>query len=268
MRAFRVAYDGTHYHGFQRQPEVSTVEDAILDGFHALGVDPLGAEGTYAAAGRTDAGVSALEQTIVAQCPAWLSAAALNSELPDDIWVWATADVDESFHPRYGAAERSYTYYLYTGDLDIARARIAARHLEGTITAAALTADAPESDRTVTEVRVETEGMWGEVTVKAPGFLREQVRRMVTVIRLVGRGDRPPSFVNDVLGDGAPDGIMPAPPEPLLLREVAYPGVEFVRDGKICVRALEHFAGEARVAGGYGGVLWALHDSFSDEDTS
>ena len=61
MRAFRVAYDGRPYSGFQRQPDVPTVEDTLLDALRALGVF----EGSdvppgYAAAGRTDAGVSAL----------------------------------------------------------------------------------------------------------------------------------------------------------------------------------------------------------------
>ncbi|MFC6766564.1 tRNA pseudouridine(38-40) synthase TruA, partial [Natrinema soli] len=57
LRAFRVAYDGTGYHGFQRQPDVSTVEDAIFDALRALEVlDPdADKPAGYAAAGRTDA---------------------------------------------------------------------------------------------------------------------------------------------------------------------------------------------------------------------
>ena len=38
MRAFRLAYDGTPYYGFQRQPDLPTVEDAVFDALEALEV--------------------------------------------------------------------------------------------------------------------------------------------------------------------------------------------------------------------------------------
>jgi acetyltransferase len=60
-RAFRVAYDGRPFHGFQRQPDVPTVEDTLFDALRAA--DLLAADANrpsgYAAAGRTDAGASA-----------------------------------------------------------------------------------------------------------------------------------------------------------------------------------------------------------------
>lgn len=132
MRAFRLAYDGTGFRGFQRQPDVRTVEDVIFDAFAALDVDLRGRERAYAAAGRTDAGVSALGQTIAVESPPWLSAGALNGELPPEIRAWATAEVEETFHPRHDADERAYTYHLYRGDLDFDLARTVGRRLEGT----------------------------------------------------------------------------------------------------------------------------------------
>jgi len=79
MRAYRVAYDGRPYSGFQRQPDVPTVEGTVLAALGRLGVCELDAipEG-YAAAGRTDAGVSAVAQTVAFDAPDWLAPAAFN----------------------------------------------------------------------------------------------------------------------------------------------------------------------------------------------
>ncbi|MFC6730557.1 tRNA pseudouridine(38-40) synthase TruA, partial [Natronoarchaeum mannanilyticum] len=73
MRAYRIAYDGQPYRGFQRQPDVPTVEGEILDALDALSVlDDREVPEGYAAAGRTDAGVSALAQTVAFEAPDWL----------------------------------------------------------------------------------------------------------------------------------------------------------------------------------------------------
>ena len=115
MRAFRLAYDGRPFYGFQRQPSVPTVEGALFDALGALSVLPPDADkpAGYAAAGRTDAGVSAVAQTVAFGCPDWLTPRALNSELPTTIRAWASADVPPEFHATHDAARREYVYYLY-----------------------------------------------------------------------------------------------------------------------------------------------------------
>ena len=115
MRAFRLAYDGRPFYGFQRQPSVPTVEGALFDALGALSVLPPDADkpAGYAAAGRTDAGVSAVAQTVAFGCPDWLTPLALNSELPATIRAWASADVPPEFHATHDAARREYVYYLY-----------------------------------------------------------------------------------------------------------------------------------------------------------
>ncbi|MEF8787069.1 MAG: tRNA pseudouridine(38-40) synthase TruA, partial [Haloarculaceae archaeon] len=125
MRAYRVAYDGQPFYGFQRQPDVTTVEDTILDALRAL--DVLGADEDtppgYAAAGRTDAGVSARAQTVAFDAPDWLTPAALNSELPADVRAWASTDAPDEFHATHDATSRTYTYYLHAPDASDERAR-------------------------------------------------------------------------------------------------------------------------------------------------
>ena len=98
MRAFRLAYDGTGYRGFQRQPHGETIEDAVFEALAELGVEfEDGAPVGYAAAGRTDAGVSARAQTVAFEAPEWLGPAALNAELPREVRVWGHADAPEGF---------------------------------------------------------------------------------------------------------------------------------------------------------------------------
>jgi len=232
-RAFRIAYDGRPYHGFQRQPAVSTVEDAILDALAELGVcerDTI--PGGYAAAGRTDAGVSALAQTVAFDAPAWCSPAALNAELPADVRAWASADSPAEFHATHDAVERTYRYYLYAPDADRHRARLALDALRGKHDFHNLT---PDDDGTVRRLRgtVERDGDRLVVTLSAGGFARQLVRRVVSVVSAVARGNADPDRVEQVLAaeplDG-PEGVAPAPASPLVLADVTYPGLEFAVD--------------------------------------
>jgi len=247
MRAFRVAYDGAPYHGFQRQPAVATVEDALLDALRALDVLADGADVPpgYAAAGRTDAGVSALAQTVAFEAPAWLSPAALNGELPPDVRAWAHADAPEGFHATHDAAARTYRYHLHAPGADPALARAAAGRLEGDHDVHNLTPDDAGTERRVEAVTVEPDGDFLAFKITAPGFRRQQVRRTATVVRRVATGERPPSYVDRVLGEAeltGPEGIPPAPAHPLVLVDVAYPDLAFAVDADAAASAGEAFA--------------------------
>jgi len=260
VRAYRIAYDGRPYYGFQRQPDVPTVEGEILDALGALGVVADGGdvpEG-YAAAGRTDAGVSALAQTVAFEAPEWLTPAALNSELPADVRAWASADVDDEFHATHDADERTYTYWLYAENADPERARDALDALAGRHDFHNLTSDDENTVRELsTSLRVE--GPFFVLTLRAGGFCRQLVRRVVTLVGAVAVGDASLAKIDRVLGaesiDG-PEGVAPAPAEPLVLADVAYPDVTFDRDADAAASAREVFrekridrAAGARVAG-------------------
>ncbi|EJN58210.1 tRNA pseudouridine(38-40) synthase TruA [Halogranum rubrum] len=245
MRAFRVAYDGRPYFGFQRQPSVSTVEDTLFDALRRLDVldedahRPTG----YAAAGRTDAGVSAVAQTVAFECPEWCTPRALNSELPGNVRAWAAADVDDDFHATHDAIRRQYTYHLYAPragtesldgrpHVDDQRAREALDALSGEHDFHNLTLDETGTVRDVSGELVR-DGDFLEIHVESGGFARELVRRLVSVVRCIGSGDAPLDTVERVLGpevlEGR-EGIPSAPPTPLVLTGVDYPGVTFERD--------------------------------------
>lgn len=224
MRAYRVAYDGRAYHGFQRQPDVETVEGAIFDALRAAGLAFQDAPPGYAAAGRTDAGVSALAQTIAFEAPEWLSPRALSAHLPDDVHVWASADVPTEFHATHDARSRSYTYFLSLPEIDSDRIEALEDRLEGSHDFHNLSA---AETGTVRDLAIEGRhrGDFRVLTLTADGFPRQLVRRLATLYEWVARGERSLSFVDRVLAAEplpGPDGIPPASPEALLLAAVRY----------------------------------------------
>ncbi len=268
MRAFRIAYDGRPFYGFQRQPDVPTVEDALFYSFRKLGLldeDASKPDG-YAAAGRTDAGVSAIAQTVAFDCPDWCSPRAINCYLPADVRAWAVADVPDDFHARHDAVQRAYVYHLYAPaasplvspsksavgsptvggysviDDDLARAALA--DLCGDHDFHNLTPDDHNTRRTLSG-SIERDGDFLVVRIASEGFVREQVRRLVSLIHAIAAGAAPRSKVERVLGperiDGR-EGIAPAPPTPLVLTDVSYPDVEFERDPDAAESAREVFA--------------------------
>jgi tRNA pseudouridine38-40 synthase len=247
-RAYRVAYDGRAYHGFQRQPDVPTVEDALLDALRALDVCP--DEGTppgWAAAGRTDAGVSALAQTVAFDAPAWLSPAAFTSELPADVWVWADAAAPADFHATHDATGRAYTYHLHAppGAVDDARARETLAELAGEHDFHNLT---PDDEGTVRDLEtdLEREGEFLRLRLRASGFPRQLVRRVVSLVAELGRGVTPEDRLERVLSPeplSGPEAVPPAPAEALVLTDVSYP-LSFEGNDRVLSEAREWF--EAR----------------------
>ncbi|MDG5820849.1 tRNA pseudouridine(38-40) synthase TruA [Natronococcus sp. A-GB7] len=247
LRAFRIAYDGSDYYGFQRQPDVPTVEDALFDALRDLGVldpdarKPVG----YAAAGRTDAGVSALAQTVALEAPDWLTPRAFNGELPADVRAWAAADASDGFHATHHATRREYTYHLYAppanrregneparAAVDGDRFRAACDALSGTHDFHNLTPDDRNTERSPT-LEASRDGDYLVVDVSAGGFARELVRRLVSLARSVGTGERSFGDLERALEpEPLPghEGIAPAPPEPLVLSAVDYPDLAFEVD--------------------------------------
>ncbi|MFD1513613.1 tRNA pseudouridine(38-40) synthase TruA [Halomarina rubra] len=244
-RAFRLAYDGTAFYGFQRQPTAPTVEGTLFDALARLDVydrDRWRPEG-YAAAGRTDRGVSALAQTVALDCPDWLTPRALNSELPADVRAWASAPVPDAFHATHDAVAREYTYHLYAPDADADHAREALGTLAGSHDFHNLTPDTDGTERTL-DASLAVDGPFLVVTARSDGFPRSFVRRLATLLGELARGDRDLAFVERVLSTeelGGGDGIGAAAPEPLVLTDVEYPDVTFERDDRAAESAREVF---------------------------
>jgi len=241
VRAFRLAYDGADYFGFQRQPTVSTVEGTVFDALVALDIvaesepKPNG----YAAAGRTDRGVSATHQTVAFAAPEWLTPRALNSELPPAIRAWASASVGDSFHATHDAERREYTYLLYAPAADEELLRTVLSSLSGTHDFHNFTPDEKGTVRTLTTQVSRDEHVF-RITLSADGFARQLVRRLVSIVNAIAIGDRSIDALDTLLSAepvSGPAGVEPAPPEPLILTGVHYPGVSFTVDTEAWGRA-------------------------------
>jgi tRNA pseudouridine38-40 synthase len=108
-----LAYDGTQYHGFQRQANKPTVQSVVENGLCKIGWQGQ----SILAAGRTDAGVHAYGQVIAFDLE-WKSSpeqlqAALNAHLPADVVARSAQVVADEFHPRFSAIGREYRYQLF-----------------------------------------------------------------------------------------------------------------------------------------------------------
>jgi tRNA pseudouridine38-40 synthase len=256
VRAYRIAYDGQPYHGFQRQPDVPTVEDTLFDALRSLDVLEGDKPQQYAAAGRTDAGVSAVAQTVAFDAPEWLSPAAFNSELPASVRAWASADAPSDFHATHHATEREYTYFLYAPDADESRVRRALDHLAGEHDFHNLTPDGTGTRRTLSTGLVQ-DGRFLSVRFRSDGFPRQLVRRAVSLVAGVAHGEAGLERIERALSPEpllGPEGIEPAPPAPLVLTRVSY-DLSFAVDEEAARRTREIFhrlradhASRARVA--------------------
>ena len=108
-----IEYDGTAYHGFQRQLVEPTIQGEIEKALAEITRQPISIIG----AGRTDSGVHATGQVIAFEL-AWKHGnfrllKAINANLPEDIVVKEIVTARTDFHPRYDALSRTYTYYIY-----------------------------------------------------------------------------------------------------------------------------------------------------------
>jgi len=245
-RAFRVAYDGRPYHGFQRQPDVTTVEGELFGALRRLGVFSGEKPSGYAAAGRTDAGVSARAQTVALDAPEWLNPYALNGELPDPIQVLAHADAPADFHATHDANCREYVYYWYDPERSADRDDTAERALDRLAGEHDFHNLTPDGEHTVRDLdaSLARDGDFLVVTVRASGFCRELVRRVVSLVQEVtepGDFDRIETVLGEERVDGA-DGVPPADPHPLVLHDVAYgDALDFTVDEDAAERARETF---------------------------
>lgn len=223
--AVKVAYDGTRFSGSQVQPGgVRTVHGELAAALAQLGAP----DARIRWAGRTDAGVSARGNVAVFDAP--LAPEVLLPALTfrmRDAWAWAWAEVPTGFEPRR-ASRRWYRYHLRSGldekALEEALAPFVGEH---DFTAfARLDGDATPIRR-VHEVSVERQGPHLVVDVRGESFLWNQVRRMVEAGRRAAEGEIAPGEIERALREGKPRDLGCAPPEPLVLMDVAYEGVAF-----------------------------------------
>ncbi len=114
-----VAYNGANFVGWQRQSKGRTVQKTIEDVISVILNQPT----EITASGRTDSGVSALGQVFHFDSDFNISPQqwqkALNTQLPDDIYIKDVCAVSDDFHARYNVVSKRYDYCIQTGDYDV-----------------------------------------------------------------------------------------------------------------------------------------------------
>lgn len=253
-------YDGTNYNGWQIQRKekilrqgIITIQGVIQDAIKRITREDV----NVIAAGRTDAGVHAIEQVASFKTSSNLSKdvlkRALNAILPYDIRVIDLSDVSMDFHPRYNARSKIYFYmisntstgspflyrYLWTVgySLNIDAMIECLRFFKGSHDFASFRASgcsSKSSVRTIIDISIEEadtiffmnasfKGRFLKIRVEADAFLRHMVRNIVGTIIEVGKGRMKPDEIEDILflKDRRFAGPT-APPQGLFLERVNY----------------------------------------------
>ncbi len=233
--AFKVAYIGTGYYGFQRQPNFPTVEGELLKAFKKSGIFDNPQESDYSIAGRTDRGVSAMGNVVSLNTTKEVSVNQINYHLPANIQIIGTALVPTGFKPRY-AKHRHYRYIMsilpfQEDDLDMNQMQVAAELMEGVHNFLNFSKRSERvAERKVYEVTVRKTADTLVFDVIGESFLWNMVRKMVKVLVLIGREKMSLKELELLFDPDIPASITPVPSEGLILMDVDYEGIKFISD--------------------------------------
>jgi tRNA pseudouridine38-40 synthase len=244
-----VQYDGSGWHGWQTQPNGETVQDTLERALATFSKTPI----ATTCAGRTDAGVHAVEQVVhfdtglIRPMYSWVNG--VNAFLPASIVVlWAkevpfeNPEAQDNFHARFSAFARTYHYVLYNSPirspilsqragwvyrpLDVERMRQAAPNLIGehdftAFRAAACQAKSPVKHMYNIEIR--QQGNLIVFSLRANAFLHHMVRNIVGALINIGAGKKEPEWLGQLLLSR--DRSLSAPtfmPDGLYLAKIEY----------------------------------------------
>lgn len=207
MRYFmRLAYNGANFHGWQTQPNATTVQETIEHAMSTVLRKPISITG----AGRTDAGVNAAMMIAHFDCDSMPDdtsplVRSLNSLLGKNIAIYTIFKVDDDAHARFDATSRTYKYFAHTvkspfiyplswqcnPKLDFDKMNEAAKVLlqyTDFTSFSKLHTDVATNNCRITHAQWEPEGEQMVFTVTADRFLRNMVRAIVGTLVDVGMG--------------------------------------------------------------------------------
>lgn len=247
--AINVAYDGSDFHGWQIQPDQTTIQGLLQSALSELEGATVNIQGS----GRTDTGVHALKQVasfaLGNPIPLVNLPKAMNRLLPTSVRVLAAREVPSDFHARHSATAKTYEYRIYRGkicspfesrylyalacSLNEPSMAITASRFVGRHDFQALAANGgKENQSTVRTIYCSELHRNGDLLiyrVRGSGFLYHMVRNIVGTLIEVGRGNLTPNDIPDLLKNKDRSAAGPtAPPQGLFLTDVEY-GVPDVR---------------------------------------
>lgn len=243
--ALGISYDGTNYHGWQRQgsPQCATIQTLLEEAISRVADHPI----SVICAGRTDKGVHALGQVVHFDSTAqrsergWLLG--INTHLPADIRVTWVQPMEEGFHARYSASARRYCYVIYNHTvasallrhqttwyhkpLDEQKMSEAGQYLLGehdfsSYRAVACQAHSPV--RIIYHLTVTRREQFIFMDIKANGFLHHMVRNIAGTLMAIGSGTYQPEWTKEILqAKDRTQAEVTASPCGLYFMEVDYP---------------------------------------------
>jgi len=213
-----IAYDGTHYCGWQIQINGITIEEVLNKHLSELLKENICVIG----ASRTDSGVHALGNVAVFdtnnRMPAEKISFALNTRLPEDIRIQHSCEVPADFHPRYAKSYKIYEYkilncvfpnpiyrlyslFCYV-PLDVELMKEASVYLIGKHdfkSFCSIKTDAADTVREIYEISLIKEGDNIRIRIIGNGFLYNMIRIIVGTLMKVGKKEYPPEQVKEIL---------------------------------------------------------------------
>ena len=240
-----IAYDGTHFNGFQKQPNGRTVQEEMEKTLKKMAN---GKEITVFGSGRTDAGVHAMGQVIhfdyPEERPLERMRFALDTQSPEDIAVKAVEIVSDDFHARYLVKEKTYQFRVDIGKprspfrrhyasyfpypLDLSKIQRALPDLIGTHDFTSFCASGSSIEdkvRTIYEAKMEVNEAGDELlfTFRGNGFLYKMIRILVGTLLKIGNGRLSEDSIPEIIAKKDRNAAGPtAHPEGLYLYEVVY----------------------------------------------
>jgi len=238
-----IEYDGTRYHGWQRQKNDRTIQEEIEKAVLTI----TGQQVPLAGSGRTDAGVHAYAQVANFKCETHLGPQdlfrGLNSLTADDIVIRGCEEVAASFHARYDVKSKTYVYKILNRPnpaaigrqyawhirkkMNLEALRAASAHLIGSHDFKAFEgAGSPRAHTTRSVFKAslaEEQDGYLAFEIEADGFLRFMVRNIVGTLVDVGLGKISPADFKGILESKDRDRAgATAPAHGLFLKNVTY----------------------------------------------
>jgi tRNA pseudouridine38-40 synthase len=220
--AVGIAYRGQNYHGWQSQPDGNTVQDKLERALAEFVGLPRGEIVPTVCAGRTDAGVHALNQVVHFEAPvsreifSWVRGT--NRYLPADIAVQWAQNVEPDFHARNGARGRQYAFLVRESavrpaieaglcgwvfrPLDMAAMRAAAQALIGEHDFSSFRSSQCQALSPVKEMRriaINRIGDYWRFDFEASAFLHHMVRNLMGALITIGNGSQPPGYMAELM---------------------------------------------------------------------
>ncbi|QCI22078.1 tRNA pseudouridine(38-40) synthase TruA [Buchnera aphidicola] len=238
-----VEYDGTFYHGWQRQKNVKSIQEEIENALSIVADQKI----NTVCAGRTDAGVHGIGQVIhfyttsIRKKISWIIG--VNSYLSKYISIIWAKEISDKFHARYSAITRSYRYIIYNNNvrtaifqnkvhhiykkLDAKKMHFEAQFLLGEhdfTSFRAINCQSNSPYRNITKIDVRRIDDWIIIDITANSFLYHMVRNIVGSLIKIGVSVKKDFWIQELLNKkNRHDAGITAPAKGLYLVNVEYP---------------------------------------------